>query len=61
VENIMFTTQATCDEIYVFYNGELIYKKWKNTDQPSMLFDKYGPPTPLVDHDEEEGDAQTSQ
>ncbi len=49
----MFETQIRDGEVYVFYNGKLIYKRWyhKSGDvqkkDRSVLFDKYGPPTDL--------------
>ena len=31
-------------ELYVFWNGILIYKKWLDTGA-SLVFNQYGPPT----------------
>jgi len=31
------------NELYVFHNGEIIYKKWLGHKQPSVLFNKKWP------------------
>lgn len=39
----MMWAKLVNDELYVYWNGRLIYKKWLSTGS-SALFDKYGPP-----------------
>jgi len=41
------------NHLYVFHNGELIYKRWLKKDgvtktQPSVLFNKYWPNEQIV-------------
>lgn len=38
----MITKEIHGDELYVFYNGRLIYKKWLRTGR-SLVFDALGP------------------
>ena len=47
----MMHVKRVGDELYVYWNGDLLYKKWLNQDR-SLLFDKYGPPISNKDRDE---------
>lgn len=49
----MFTTEVNNGQVYVFYNGALIYKRWFHQSgdvqkkDRSILIDKYGQPRNL--------------
>ena len=40
----MFWSEVKDNHVFVFYNGEMIYKKWVGSDQASKIFDKGGLP-----------------
>ena len=40
----MFTKEIINNQLFVYYNGQLIYKKWLLTGH-SIVVEKYGPPT----------------
>lgn len=40
----MITKEIKDNQLFVYYNGMLIYKKWLNTGN-SVVFEKYGHPT----------------
>ena len=40
----MITKKIIDNQLFVYYNGQLIYKKWLNTGQ-SIVVEKYGQPT----------------
>ena len=48
----MWSTR-TKNEVFVWLNGVLIYKKWVNTDQPSRLFNTDLPDREIVKKDKE--------
>ncbi len=39
----MITKEVCDDQLFVFFNGSLIYKKWLKTGQ-SLVFDPWGAP-----------------
>lgn len=43
-ENQMITKKIVDNQLFVFYNGSLIYKKWLKLGY-SAVFEKHGPPT----------------
>ena len=47
----MFTTMVLKDEVYVFHNGVLLYKRWFRGSvvdkERSIILNKYGSPTEL--------------
>jgi len=48
-----FETLNTDTELYVFFAGKLIYKKWKNTDQPSRPFNEVWPDVEITNLNDE--------
>jgi hypothetical protein len=40
----MITKQIIGNELYVYHNGVLFFKKWLDTNQ-TIVLEKYGPPT----------------
>lgn len=47
----MFTKSITDTEIFIYFNGSLIYKKWRLTDQPSKLFNDHWPNVDIIKED----------
>lgn len=47
----MFSTMVLKDEVYVFFNGDLLYKRWfrgsVEDKERSIVVNKYGSPTEL--------------
>ena len=39
----MFYKEVIGDELYVYFGGSLLYKRWLKLDY-GIVFDKYGPP-----------------
>lgn len=47
----MITKKILDNQLFVYYNGSMIYKKWLNTNH-SIVFEKYGQPTTKLERDE---------
>lgn len=40
----MITKEIIDNQLFVYYNGQLIYKRWLKTGE-SIVIEKHGPPT----------------